>query len=61
MWFNEGGYGAIVVILVEFYLGFKVIGIETFILDFKNIEGQGRENREGLEYAPWHANETVKG
>jgi len=39
MWFNKGGYVAIMVILVEFYFGFKVIGVETFIFDPKNIEG----------------------
>jgi len=61
MWFNEGSYGAIVVVLVEFYFGFKVIGIETFIFDPKNIERQDRGNREGLEYALWHAYEAVKG
>ncbi len=27
------------VILVEFYFGFKVIGVETFIFNPKNIEG----------------------
>ncbi len=29
----------VVLILVDFDFGFKVIGIETFIFDPKNIEG----------------------
>ncbi len=39
MWFNEGGDFAVVVILVEFYFGFKVIGVKTFVFNPKNIEG----------------------
>ncbi len=61
MWFNKGGDFSVVVILVEFYFGLKVIGIETFIFDSKNIEGQGRRNRECLEYTLGHAFEAVEG
>ncbi len=39
VWFNEGGDFLVVVILVEFHFSFKVIGVETFIFDPKNIEG----------------------
>ncbi len=61
MWFSEGGYFLVKVILVEFYFGFKVIGIETFIFDPKNIEGQGRGSRDGLEDALQHAYKAVEG
>ena len=60
MWFDEGGYGAIVVILVKLYFGFKVIGVETFVFDLKSIEGQDRGNREGLEYTLWHAYKLIE-
>ncbi len=58
---NEGGNFVVVLILVEFDLGFKVIGVETFIFDPKHIEGQGRGNRESLEYTLGHANKAVEG
>jgi len=51
----------VVVILVELYLRFKMIGIKTFIFDPKNIEGHGRRNGKGLEYALGHTFETIKG
>ncbi len=51
----------VVVVLVEFYFSLKVIGIETFVFDPKNIERQGRRNRECLEYALGHAFKAVKG
>jgi len=49
-----------VVILVEFYFGFKVIGVETFVFNPKNIEGYGRGNRECLEYTLGHTDKAVK-
>ena len=49
------------VILVEFYFGFKVIGVKTFIFNPKNIEGDGRGHREGLKHTLWHADKTVEG
>ena len=61
MWFNEGGDFAVVVILVEFYFGFKVIGVKTFVFDPKNIEGHIWRNRESLEYTLGHAFKAVKG
>ena len=59
--FNERGNLAVVLILVEFDLSFKVIGIETFVFNPKNIERDGRGNREGLEYALGHTNKAVEG
>ena len=61
MWFNERDYFLVPVILVELYLGFKVIGIKTIVFDPKNFEGYGRRNRECLEYALGHAFKVVKG
>ena len=57
----EGGDFWVVLVLVEFDLGFKVIGIETFIFDPKNIEGHGRGNRESFGYALGHTNKAVEG
>jgi len=51
----------VIVILVELYLHFKVIGIKTFVFDPKNIEGYGRRNGKGLEYALGHAIEPIEG
>ncbi len=51
----------VVLILVEFDLSFKVIGVKTFIFDPKNIEGHGRRNRESLEYTLRHTDKAVKG
>jgi len=59
--FDERSDFVVVLVLVEFDLGFKVIGIETFIFDPKNIEGHGRGNREGLEYALRHSDKAVEG
>ncbi len=61
MGFNERSNLVVVLILVEFDLSFKVIGVKTFIFDPKNIEGDGRGNREGFEYALGHTNKAVKG
>ncbi len=61
MRFNEGGDFMVVLILVEFDLSFKVIGVETFVFDPKNIEGYCSRNRKGLEYALGHTNEAVEG
>ena len=61
MWFDERGNGVVIVILVELYLHFKVIGIKTFVFDPKNIEGYGRRNGKGLEYALGHAIEPIEG
>jgi len=61
MWFNERGYVSVVVILVEFYFGFKVIGVKTFVFDPKNIEEQGRGNRECFEYTLGYAYKAVEG
>ena len=61
MWFNKGGDFSVMVILVEFYFGLKVIGIKTFVFNSKNIVRQGRRNRECLEYALGHAFKAVKG
>jgi hypothetical protein len=51
----------VLVVLVELYFGLKVIGIETFIFDPKNIEGYSRRNREYMEHALRHAFKLVKG
>jgi len=39
VWFNERGYFMVVVILVEFDFGLKVIGVESFLFNPKNVEG----------------------
>ena len=61
MWFNERGDFTVVVVLVEFDFSFKVIGVESFLFNPKNIEGEGRRNRKSLENALRHAFEAVKG
>jgi hypothetical protein len=61
MWFNKRDYVLVVVILVKFYLGFKVIGIKTFVFNPKNIEEYGERNRECLEYTLGHAFEWSRG
>ncbi len=61
MGFNERGDLLVVLVLVELDLGFKMIGVETFVFDPKNIKGHGGGNREGLEYTLRHTNKAVEG
>ena len=37
-----------------------MVYVKVFIFNSKDIEGHGRRNREGLEYALWHTFKPIK-